>query len=157
MYCVDCIEVMADIGTMLVRQIEKASGQALKAFSSPPEDIYVVKECYADEVSVADRTKEAQRILLKYPDRIPVICEQAASSNIAAIDKRKFLVPKDLTMGQFMHVIRQRMKLRADEALFLFINSELPRTSAVMEEIYAQHRSRDGFLYVRYSGENAFG
>ena len=73
------------------------------------------------------------------------------------MDKRKFLVPKDLTMGQFMHVIRVRMRMRADEALFIFINSELPRTSAIMEEVYARHQSDDGFLYVKYSGENAFG
>ena len=47
--------------------------------------------------------------------------------------------------------------MRADEALFMFINSELPRTSASVEEVYADIRNEDGFLYVKYSGENAFG
>jgi len=34
----------------------------------------------------------------KYPDRIPVICEKNERSDIATIDKKKYLVPSDLTV-----------------------------------------------------------
>jgi GABA(A) receptor-associated protein len=36
--------------------------------------------------------------LQKYPDRIPVICEKNERSDIATIDKKKYLVPSDLTV-----------------------------------------------------------
>ena len=76
MYCVDCIEEMVDIGGMLVQQVERAgeaSTRALRALISPVEDICVVKEGFVDETSASARKKESQRILGKYPNRIPVI------------------------------------------------------------------------------------
>ena len=33
----------------------------------------------------------------------------------------------------------------------------LPASSALMSNIYLKHKDEDGFLYIRYSGENAFG
>jgi len=103
------------------------------------------------------RKAEAARIRLKYPDRIPVISEKAESSNIPDIDKKKYLVPSDLTMGQFVYVIRKRIKLPPDAAIFVFVNNTLPSISALMSEIYQQHKDEDGFLYVTYSGESTFG
>ncbi|KAM7261221.1 hypothetical protein ACFE04_026696 [Oxalis oulophora] len=37
------------------------------------------------------------------PERIPVIVERAEKSDIASIDKKKYLVPADLTVGQFVY------------------------------------------------------
>ncbi len=48
------------------------------------------------------RRAEAARIRAKYPDRIPVICEKNDKSDITDIDKKKYLVPADLTVGQFV-------------------------------------------------------
>lgn len=36
----------------------------------------------------------------RYPDRIPVICEKDPRSDIPPVDKRKYLIPMDLTVGQ---------------------------------------------------------
>ena len=69
----------------------------------------------------------------------------------------EFLVPSDLTCGQFVYVIRKRIKLSPEKALFIFCNNQLPPTSALMSSIYAEHKDNDGFLYVTYSGENSFG
>ena len=49
----------------------------------------------------AERRKaEAQRMREKYADRIPVIVEKAAGGDIPDIDKKKYLVPTDLTGDQ---------------------------------------------------------
>ena len=61
------------------------------------------------------RKSEAQRIRAKYMDRIPVICEKSDGSDIADIDKKKYLVPSDLTVGQFVYVIRKRIKLAPEK------------------------------------------
>jgi len=103
------------------------------------------------------RTQEAERIRAKYPDRIPVIVEKSDNTNIPTIDKQKYLVPSDLTVGQFVYVIRKRIDLPAEKAMFVFINNTLPPTASLMSNIYEHHKDNDGFLYVKYSGENTFG
>ena len=103
------------------------------------------------------REVEAGRIRQKYPDRIPVICERAPGSDIPAIDKKKYLVPCDLTVGQFVYVIRKRIKLAPQKAIFIFIGDILPSTAAILSKIYEDYKDEDGFLYVTYSGENSFG
>mgnify|MGYP004708394943 CR=1 FL=1 len=97
------------------------------------------------------------RILKKFPDRIPVICEKVEKSDIQEIDKRKYLVPSDLTVGQFVYVIRKRIQLPPEKAIFIFIKDILPPTAALMLSIYEEHKDEDGFLYVLYSGENTLG
>jgi len=105
------------------------------------------------------RSVEAKRIMKKYPHRVPVICERATNSDVAEIDKKKYLVPTDLTIGQFVFVIRRRIKLDPAKAIFLFIGDQyiLPPTAHLMSIVYDEHKDKDGYLYIKYSGENTFG
>jgi len=112
---------------------------------------------FKDQHPFDKRKAEAARIRVKYPDRIPVISEKSEKSEIADIDKKKYLVPADLTMGQFVYVIRKRIKLPPDQAIFIFVNNTLPPAAALMSQIYKEHADEDGFLYVTYSGESTFG
>ncbi|KAG5578889.1 hypothetical protein H5410_049516 [Solanum commersonii] len=68
-----------------------------------------------------------------------------------------YLVPADLTVGQFVYVVRKRIKLSAEKAIFIFVKNILPPTAAMMSAIYEEHKDEDGFLYMTYSGENTFG
>lgn len=112
--------------------------------------------------SLQDRQTECVRIKSKYPDRIPILVFKdirATNLNIADIDKHKFLVPGDLSFGQFSYVIRKRIKLKPEISLFVFTATGfLPTTSTIISEIYNTHKDKeDGFLYIVYSGENTFG
>lgn len=100
---------------------------------------------------------ESDRIRVKYPDRLPVIVEKSEKSKVQEIDKKKYLVPADLTCGQFVYVIRKRLKLPAEQAIFLFINGVIPPTAELLSNIFEQNKDEDGFLYITYSGENTFG
>ncbi|KAH0456597.1 hypothetical protein IEQ34_014504 [Dendrobium chrysotoxum] len=60
-------------------------------------------------------------------------------------------------IGQFVYVIRKRIKLSAEKAIFIFVDNVLPPTGAVMSTIYNEKKDEDGFLYVTSSGENTFG
>jgi GABA(A) receptor-associated protein len=102
------------------------------------------------------RQQESARIRQKYPDRIPVIVLVAPLSGFT-IDKSKYLVPYDLSMGQFIYVIRKRIKLRADESMFIFVDQTLVPTSTLMNQLYSQHKADDGFLYLAVHKENSFG
>lgn len=108
-----------------------------------------------------------------------VICERAPKSDIPDIDKKKsvrcctlfvicvdsavctlhcrYLVPSDLTVGQFVYVVRKRISLPPEKAIFVFVKNSLPPTAALMSSIYEKNKDADGFLYVTYSGENTFG
>jgi GABA(A) receptor-associated protein len=79
-----------------------------------------------------------------------VICEKVEKSDIATIDKKKYLVPADLTVGQFVYVIRKRIKLSPEKAIFIFVDEVLPPTAALMSSIYEEHKDEDGFLYITY-------
>ena len=103
------------------------------------------------------RKQESARIREKYPDRIPVIVERASTSDFPDIDKKKYLCPSDLTVGQFMLVIRKRVQLTPEKAMYVFVNNVLPPTNSLMSSLYEGQKDEDGFLYLSYSGENYFG
>jgi GABA(A) receptor-associated protein len=115
------------------------------------------------------RATESARIRQKYPDRVPVICERAAHADIMLIDKKKYLVPTDLTVGQFVYIIRKRMKLSPEKAIFVFVGDILPPVTGdfffintichdskclssfidLMATIYEKNKDNDGFLYIK--------
>jgi len=103
--------------------------------------------------------QEADRIMNKYPDRIPVlVTRNKNSSNTPEIDKHKYLVPSDLTMGQLMFVIRRRLKLPPEKGLFLFVDGAVVCVSDLVSTVYYQsHDPEDGFLHAVFSCENVFG
>lgn len=124
---------------------------------------------FKDSVSFEDRLKESKRIGAKYPDRVGCIVEKYSDINLVNsmlsgkfeslpdIDKKKYLVPNDLTVGQFIYVIRKRLKLKPAKALFIFVNNTMPSTTLLMSELFHTHKDKDGFLYFTYSFENTFG
>jgi GABA(A) receptor-associated protein len=113
---------------------------------------------YKHEHSIYERVNESNYILTKYPDKIPIICEKANKNyNIPNIDKKKYLVPYNLTIGQFLYIIRKRIKISSTIALFLYINGTIPSSSESLYTIYNKYRNLDGFLYILYGEENTFG
>ena len=106
-----------------------------------------------------ERKAEATRVLNKYPERIPIICQKVDNNDdsIPTIEKIKYLVPIDLTLAQFMCILRKKLELPSEKAVFIFVNNTIPTASETIEKIYEEHKDLDGFLYMTYSGENTFG
>ena len=103
------------------------------------------------------RLEESTRILEKYSDRVPIICERI-TPNIPEIDRKKYLCPRDLSIANFMYVIRKRLNLSSEKSIYLFINNKImPTTSALLGVIYEKYKDEDGFLYISYGGESTFG
>ena len=91
---------------------------------------------YKEEHPFEKRRAEGEKIRRKYPDRVPVIVEKSPKARIGDLDKKKYLVPSDLTVGQFYFLIRKRISLRPEDALFFFVNNVIPPTSATMGSLY---------------------
>lgn len=104
------------------------------------------------------RKNESQRINIKYNDRVPVIVEvNDSNKDELVLDKYKYLVPFDLTVSQFLFVIRKRIQLKAEVAMFIFFNNSLPPASETMGSVYKLYKDNDGFLYATVSLESTFG
>lgn len=116
-----------------------------------------------ESVPFEKRCQESRRILEKYADRVPVICDRLKNSELPQIEKTKFLVPGVMVCHEFKYIIHKHINQRdagerhADQTIYLFVNNTAPKASALMSEIYEEKKSEDGFLYMTYSAENTLG
>ena len=114
---------------------------------------------FKDNYSFEKRENVSSRIRKKYPERVPLIVERSITCDtLEEIDKHKYLVPCDLTVGQMLYVIRKRIKgVGSEQALFIFIGDIMPSMGESIAVLYNKYKDDDGFLYLTYSGENTFG
>ena len=111
---------------------------------------------FRKQKSFHQRREDATRIMEKYPDRVPIICERG-SREVPELDRSKYLVPRSLSMAEFLYVIRRRLKLSPEVSIYLFADDHIAPGSQLIGQVYETHADRDGFLYISYHGENAFG
>jgi GABA(A) receptor-associated protein len=103
--------------------------------------------------------ESVKKIIEKYPDRVPVyVTRGKGDKHLKNIDQNKFIVPEDITVAQFMTIIRKKVELTPEMALFLFVNKgTLPVQSSTMAALYNKYKNNDGLLEIEYCGENTFG
>jgi len=115
---------------------------------------------FKDEFRLCDRYNEAVMTLLQFPDKVPIICERPLSAppDCPIISKRKYVVPRHFTMGQFLFCIRKQLNLPPEKALFLFVHNKLISSTELIHNVYERYKdNEDCFLYMFYSLENTFG
>lgn len=102
------------------------------------------------------RKKEAIRVLAKYPKRCPFIVY--STDHDLQLKRNKYLVPRNITVGQFMYIIRKKIKLNPCDGLFPFLeNNTIPAIGYLISQLYEEHKCSDGFLYLNIRKEQAFG
>lgn len=111
-------------------------------------------------VSPDERKQEVDKVRAKYPDRVPIICEKYGMLT-PSIERKKFLVQGDLSIGHFQHCVRRmlREKIKPDKGIFLYWGSQgnMAPNAALVQIVYNEEKDEDGYLYVRYCTENIFG
>jgi len=123
----------------------------------------ILEKMFKQEHSLEKRKAVAKKLAEKYDDRVPVIVEKDPRCNpttTPSLDKKKYLVPRDITLGKFVCELRKNMKVLPQQAIFLYVNRGtdiLPPTGARMENLYNNYKDVDGFIYFTYTGENTFG
>lgn len=114
-------------------------------------------EDFKSNTTLEERKFQSRLIMAKHPTRVPIYVYKHAKSKYQDINKHKYLVPKDITVGQFIYIIRKQLSVKPDQAIFVFVDNVLPPTAALMSQLYTDHADPDGFLYITFSHENVFG
>ena len=121
---------------------------------------------YKSLVSLDKRKAESQRVLIKYPDRIPVIIDPMDKKQTFQLTKKKFLVPREIDVATLLTVIRNcHTRPSKNESLFLFCDNRIIMPSMLMTELYdmyknspnSEYKKGDMFLYLVLARENTFG
>jgi len=113
---------------------------------------------FKDKYSFEERFDEVQRIKKMYPEHIPVICEKDINAGVGiGCCKCKYLLKRNMTICEFIYIIRNKIKLSPEKGLYFFINGIIPAMNEMMCNIYRNHKSNDGFLYIKFTTENTFG
>ena len=105
------------------------------------------------------RLHESTFLKTKYPDKIPLVVQLTLKS--AGHDgkiKSKYAVPCNFTIGELLYEFRKTLKLKPENALFIFVNNKLMLpTASYVKDVYAQYKNDDGFLRIHLCEENVFG
>lgn len=111
-----------------------------------------------------DRQREANRIIKKYHDRIPVVIEQSSlsRSRLPELDRHKYMFPKDDTIAMVQNTIRKRLNLSQAHAIFLLCDGALLSNQDLISVVYNEQKVKhgdqfDGFLFITYRSEETFG
>ena len=110
---------------------------------------------FKKQIPLEKRLQQSNTIMEKYPNRIPVICD--VSNRLPKLDKHKYLIPEDLYSETFMLIIRRRIKLKAEHAMYFFVGDKILQANNYMSEIYNKYKDDDGFLYIYVCAESTFG
>lgn len=112
---------------------------------------------FRERYTLDERCREYKRVMHKRTGYIPTILE-SGSLEVPPIDKEKYMIPQDLNGAQLIYIIRRRMHMKPSQALFLLCNKKMITATDTIRNIYSRHKnSDDGFLYITYTLENAFG
>ena len=101
-----------------------------------------------------ERIDTSNKIMQKYTNRVPISVD---CTNKIELDKKKYIVSIDLTIGEFLYTIKKRIKLESHESIFLLTNNMLLNNTENINSVYSKFKAVDGFLYIIISKENVFG
>jgi GABA(A) receptor-associated protein len=152
-------QVHAKLMQWMVGERDHNESEGVHVKPITPKTAFQFKEGLRFEV----RKHESSRMRDKYTDRLPIIIGRDPScTELPHIDKYKYLVPSDFTMGQLVHVIRRRLNVERETAVILQIQTPkkqavFPTGAQLMVSLYEDYRDPDGFLYIQYGTENVFG
>lgn len=101
--------------------------------------------------------EEVDILKKKYSDYIPILV--LPKNDDIKLTKKKFLVNGDITIGQFLLIVRKKItNINSTESLYFIIDNTLPPISSSLIELYNEKKDIDtNMLYITLCKENTFG
>ena len=101
---------------------------------------------------------QSNKILENHPDKVPVILERDKNCSLNKPIKTKYILSKEVTMAEFIKIIREKLDLSPEKALFFLVNGKSSLSgNESLGTIYKDYKSKDGFLYIAYASEEIWG
>ena len=114
---------------------------------------------YKRNNSLERRKSQSNKILENHPDKVPVILERDKNCSLNKPIKTKYILSKEVTMAEFIKIIREKLDLSPEKALFFLVNGKHSVTlTQDLNSIYSKYKDKeDGFVYMTYSEEIVYG
>ena len=117
-----------------------------------------MKFIFKSEKDYDTRKKMSDEILKTHPDKVPIVLEKDPTCKVEPLKKKNYLLEKKSTVGQFILKIRNKIKIKEDEALFLEAKGKYAVFGEkLIGELYNSFKDDDGFLYIMYTTELIYG
>jgi len=119
-----------------------------------------INQKYIEITSFEDRKTRSNSLLLKYPDKYPVILEKSSRDKyLPKIEKSKLLVSHDMTTATIIQLLKKNIKVNEYTSIYISVANKniILSGSQSISYIYDNYKSEDGFLYLEYCTENVFG
>ena len=109
--------------------------------------------------TLEQRIEQYEKIKNNYADKIPIILERGNNCTINKIIKTKYILSYSVTMAEFMKIIRGKLELDPERALFFLADGKYSLSANEdLGNVYEKYKdSQDGFLYMTYSEEIVYG
>jgi GABA(A) receptor-associated protein len=111
-------------------------------------------------------SNKIEEILKKYPGRIPIIITSKTikfKDNNNNKNNSNFIIPSNITMAEFIIMIRKRIELFQEESIFVFVTDKktkkdiLAPASITMDSLYSQYKDDNLILNLYFEKEAVFG
>ena len=116
---------------------------------------------YNKTLTFETRENESRKIIEQNPNKVPIICLKDPNSHLIEMKKTRYLLDKSFTISQFTSLIKQKLKLNSNEALFLIAKKRNKNYSLAgdipMSQAYDEFKEKDGFLYILYTSKEIWG
>jgi len=100
--------------------------------------------------------EEIAKVQAKFPTRV-IVLVNAHRELDPPLQKYKFLVPPELAFCSLAALVRKRMELHPQDALYFFSGNKMLPMHHTMRQIRRDHADRSGVVRIVYSSENTFG
>ena len=116
-------------------------------------------EAFKNKVEFKKRVSEVNRVLNKYKNRVPIYLTKGKfNKTMEEYDKKKYLAHEDMKLISFIDTVKRNFNLQSEQALYLMVNDKtLINGTITIGCLYKKYKDDDGFLYISYYEENAFG
>ena len=112
---------------------------------------------FRSRLTLDQRCAELARAMRIRPDLIPVILVKG-NRDTPFLDREKLLISSEYTGQWVSQFVRKRLDMLPGQALFLLCNDKLISQQTTIGELASKYRDKeDGFLYIHYCLEHAFG
>ncbi|EDO08156.1 Autophagy protein Atg8 ubiquitin like family protein [Babesia bovis T2Bo] len=108
---------------------------------------------------------ESSDVTERFLNRIPVVC-LPRNNKVPRIARSKFLVPGNMMYAEFKYILQKHLVaenasnsvyIGKNATLYLYVADKVPVSQAAIGDLYREHRSAEGILYMTYANENSLG